>query len=170
VQTSSGGKGRSRCQNQKVFALDLALCPIVHFINFFISQNTALNLSAMCGHIEVCKLLVSAKANVALKSRLKNLFHVHRYPELTSCITEAARLLFNSPSRTTCAKLPSICVESRRRSELLNDCCKFHNGRCCHSSPTQFDNNILCTHKEDFRNGRILSKSARPALEPENTL
>jgi ankyrin repeat protein len=37
----------------------------------FCSQNTSLSLAAMYGHVEVCKLLFAANADLSLRSRLR---------------------------------------------------------------------------------------------------
>jgi hypothetical protein len=80
---------------------------------FIISHNTALNLSAMFGHIEVCQLLVSAKADITLKSRLRKFLINALNPELTFYTTGAAKLLLILRSKTTCLTSPSICAASK---------------------------------------------------------
>jgi hypothetical protein len=85
------------------------------------SQNTCLNLATIHGHLEICKLLVAAKADLCEGADCEHLWCaiVSQYFISLTVIAEAARLLFNSPLKMESPVLLNICAASRRRAELV---------------------------------------------------
>jgi hypothetical protein len=93
----------------------------------FRSQNASLSLAAIYGHVEVCKFLFAANADLSLRSRLRTyVTHSIALAHLIALtvIAEVARLLFNLPSKMESLVLLIICAAFRRRCELLAlHCC-----------------------------------------------
>ena len=109
------------------------------------SQSTPLHLSARSGHVEVCRLLVESKADVAARERCFSPFPSHHL-SLTICFAAGATLHSKMPSRTTKPTLLHTCAASA----LLNE------------APTSF------TRPQNGSNKRLQSKSSRwqPARAP----
>ena len=66
----------------------------------FFSQYTPLHQCASDGRLEICRLLVAWKADVAARTRLRGPWRA-RHLLLTSCVAEWAKLHSNWPSTAT---------------------------------------------------------------------
>ncbi len=80
------------------------------------SQRTPLHWSAEESHLEVCRLLVESKADVAARTRCFNPPPSHHL-SLSICFAALAELHSNWPSTTTVTTLLHTCAASA----LLND-------------------------------------------------
>ena len=109
------------------------------------SQSTPLHLSARSGHVEVCRLLVESKADVAARERCFSPPPSHHL-SLTICLAAGATLHSKMPSRTTKPTLLHTCAASA----LLNE------------APTS----VTCPQNGSSK--RLQSKSSRwqPARAP----
>ncbi len=86
------------------------LIPLLSF-----SQYTPLHLSALYGDLEVIRLLVESKADVAARTRC--LVTASHHLSLTICLAAVVGLHSNAPSSTTKPTLLHTCAASA----LLND-------------------------------------------------
>ena len=83
---------------------------------FFLSQWTPLHLSARNEHLEITRLLVESKADVAARDRCFSPPPSHHL-SLTICLAALATLRSNRPSSSTKPTLLHTCAASA----LLND-------------------------------------------------
>jgi hypothetical protein len=87
---------------------------LIHLI--FFSQATPLHISAIEGHLEICRLLVESKADVAAITGCFSPPPSHHL-SLTICLAAVAKLHSNAPSATTKTALLHTCAASARRNE-----------------------------------------------------
>ncbi len=80
------------------------------------SENTPLHWSAMQGQLEMCRLLVESKADVAARARCFSPPPSHHL-SLTICLAALAQLHSDTPSTATKPTLLHTCAASAR----LND-------------------------------------------------
>jgi hypothetical protein len=92
------------------------LCLSKFILLHFFSQLTPLHLSACFGHLEVTRLLVESKADVAARERCFSPPPSHHL-SLTICLAAGATLHSKMPSRTTKPTLLHTCAAST----LLNE-------------------------------------------------
>ena len=78
------------------------------------SQRTPLHCSAYDGHLEVARLLVESKADVAARDRCFSPPPSHHL-SLTICLAARAKLHSNAPSSATKLTLLHTCAASARR-------------------------------------------------------
>ena len=84
----------------------------------FFSQSTPLHQSAREGHLEVTRLLVESKADVAARTRCFSPPPSHHL-SLTICLAAVATLHSNWPSTTTKPTSLHTCAASARRNDAL---------------------------------------------------
>jgi hypothetical protein len=84
----------------------------------FISQGTPLHRSATHGHLEVTRLLVESKADVAARDWCFSPPPSY-YLSLTICLAAMAELHANGPSTATKPTLLHTCTASARRNDAL---------------------------------------------------
>jgi ankyrin repeat protein len=89
------------------------LCLLIHL---FFSQRTPLILSAYYGFVEICRLLVASKADVAARLRCRSPWRARNLP-LTPCVAAPAKLHSNTPSNKTRPTLLHTFAVSARRND-----------------------------------------------------
>ena len=99
-----------------LFFYEEKLCLRKLILLLFFSQSTPLHWSAHCGHLEVCRLLVESKADVAAMDKCFSPPPSHHL-SLTICLAAVATLHSNAPSP---AKKPAL-LHTCAASALLND-------------------------------------------------
>ena len=118
----------------KLFSLKLIL------LLFFFSRNTPLHFAAPCGHLDVCRLLVESKADVAAKNvahpPVYGLIRCFSPPpshhvSLTICLAAVIALHLVRPSTTTKPTSLHTCAASAR---LSNSCMQLQ--RAPYPAPT----------------------------------
>jgi hypothetical protein len=82
----------------------------------FFSQQTPLHLSAWFGHLEICRLLVESKADVAARAMCFSPSPSHHL-SLTICLAAMATLHSNAPSTATKPTSLHTCAASARLSD-----------------------------------------------------
>ena len=82
------------------------------------SQNTPLHYSAWSGRLEVTRLLVESKADVAVRTKCFSPPPSHHL-SLTICLAAVATLHSITPSIATTTTLLHTCAASARRSDAL---------------------------------------------------
>jgi hypothetical protein len=103
---------------QRVFFYESKLCLRKFILLLFFSQCTPLQLSAYNGRLEVCRLLVESKADVAARSRCFSPPPSH-HRSLTICLAAVTSLHSNTPSSTTNPTLLHTCAASARLNDAL---------------------------------------------------
>ncbi len=111
---------RSRRERQKhpvippsVLFHETKLCLLIYL--FIISQDTPLHYSAWMGHVEICRVLVASKGDVAAQQRCRSPWCARNLP-LTSCVAGTATLHSKSPSKGTMSMLLRIFAVSALRN------------------------------------------------------
>ena len=82
------------------------------------SGDQPLHESARLGHLEICRLLVEARADVQAKNRCCSPRRFRRLP-LTLCVLAAAKLHSNMPSTAASPTLPRICAALAPANDAL---------------------------------------------------
>jgi hypothetical protein len=96
------------------------LCFISKFIlSLYFSQNTPLHHSAAIGELEVTRLLVESKADVAAENKCFNPPPSHHL-SLTICLAAVATLHSNAPSTRTKPTSLHTCAASARPNDALS--------------------------------------------------
>ncbi len=101
------------------YAAKLCLRKLILFL--FFSQSTPLFFSARDGHLEVTRLLVESKADVAARNRCFSPPPSHHL-SLTIFHAAMATLHSKSPSTTTKTALLHTCAASPRLNDALPHC------------------------------------------------
>ena len=99
-----------------LFQYEAKLCLRKLILLLFFSRYTPLHYSAMYGHLEVARLLVESKADVAARDECFSPPPSHHL-SLTICLAAMAKLHSNRPSSTTKPTSLHTCAASA----LLND-------------------------------------------------
>jgi hypothetical protein len=94
----------------------------------FFSRYTPLHYSAMYGHLEVARLLVESKADVAARSRCFRPPSSHRL-SLTIYLAAMVTLHSNAPCTSTKPRLLHTCAASARRNDAHPPRCRCPNKR-----------------------------------------
>ena len=84
----------------------------------FFSDETPLHISAQEGRLEMCRLLVESKADVAARDRCFSPLFSHHLT-LTLCLAAGAALHSNTPSTTTKTAWLHTCTVSARCNDAL---------------------------------------------------
>ena len=93
------------------------ICSRKLILLLFFSQATPLHYSATIGHLEISRLLVESKADVAARDMCFSPPPSHHL-SLTICLAAGAELHSNTPSTaTTKPTLPHTCAASARRND-----------------------------------------------------
>ena len=98
------------------YEVNLCLRKLILFL--FFRHQTPLHDSAYFGHLEVARLLVESKADVAARDRCFSPPPSHHL-SLTICLAAMAKLHSNLPSTTTKPTLLHTCAASARRNDAL---------------------------------------------------
>ena len=123
-----------------LYEAKICLCKLILLL--FSRQRTPLHYSAWSGQfsaidgdqLEVCRLLVESKADVAARDRCFSPPPFH-YLSLTICLAAVATLLSNTPSTETKPTLLHTCAASARLNDVppprpnKNTSCSCR--RCC---------------------------------------
>ena len=92
--------------------------PFLFLTRFCSSGNQPLHQSALYGHLETCRLLVEARADVQAKDRCCSPRRFRRLP-LTLCVLATAELHSNWPSTATSPPLLRICAALAPANDAL---------------------------------------------------
>ena len=95
-------------------------------ILLFFSHETPLFLSASRGRLDVTRLLVESKADVAARDRCFSPPPSHHL-SLTICLAAVATLHSNTPSNSTKPRLLHTCAASARRNDAHPPRCRCPN-------------------------------------------
>jgi hypothetical protein len=96
------------------------LCLRKLILLLFFSQYTPLHWCARYGHLEIARLVVESKVDIAARDRYFSPPPSHHLP-LTICLAAVATLHSNAPSTATKPTLLHSCAASARRNDAPPD-------------------------------------------------
>jgi ankyrin repeat protein len=109
---SVGKRSRRERQRRQVISPSVLfhepkLCLLIHFV---FSQNTPLMLSAACGFLELCRVLVASKADVAARNGCRSPWRARNLPLTLRCSVgdTALKLAIHNNKADVAAYLRSI--------------------------------------------------------------